>query len=79
MKDIMQGKDGRPCFRIADIFEKVFRKEKLRTQKDKLFKILGSFKMEDPLKPLYVTCPIFNQSWCTHRIQNARNVIFFSG
>jgi hypothetical protein len=69
MKDIMQEKDGRPCLRIADIPEKVVRKEKLRIQKDKLFKIVGSFKMKDSLKLLYVTCSIFNQSWCTQRIK----------
>jgi hypothetical protein len=50
MKDTMQENDGRPCLRIADNFEKGVRKAKLRFQKDKFFKIVGSFKMEDSLK-----------------------------
>ena len=50
MKDRMQEMDGRPCLRIADNFEKGGREAKLRFQKDKLFKIVGSFKMEDSMK-----------------------------
>jgi hypothetical protein len=50
MKDIMQEKGGRPCLPTADIFEKCVRKAKLLLQKDKLFKIVGSFKMEGSLK-----------------------------
>ena len=46
----MREKDSRSCLHIADIFEKGIRKEKLHIQKDKLFKIMGSFKMEDSLK-----------------------------
>jgi hypothetical protein len=50
MKDIMKERDSRSCLRIADIFEKGVRKEKLYIRKDKLFKIVGSLKIEDSLK-----------------------------
>jgi len=58
-------KDGTPCLHFANVLEKGVRKAKLRIQRDKLFKFMGGFKMEDSLTMLYVTCSIFNQSWCT--------------